>query len=312
MAVDRLAPGVAAQVDTQRYHFIDYVMQAYLGAVGLIVLLFHGNLIDGWPWLVAAHAAGMFGVHSLIRTHAARPSARVLGFLRVFYPLIAVTLLYRETGLVNPLITGTYHDGLFVALEDWIFGLQPVVRFMETFPSRFFAELFYLAYFSYYLLIPAVGIALYIRVREQVFHYVSVVSFVFYVCYLAFIVFPVLGPTAIQLPGYAELVGFAYVIPPVPPSVESAVFYKVMTVIHGNYQVIGAAFPSSHVAVSAVAAYFSWRYLRRVRYLIAIDVLLLTLATVYCRYHYAVDAMGGLITAAILIPIGEWLYRRSL
>jgi membrane-associated phospholipid phosphatase len=29
---------------------------------------------------------------------------------------------------------------------------------------------------------------------------------------------------------------------------------------------------------------------------------------VYCRYHYAVDVLAGLVAAAVLIPIGNWLY----
>jgi membrane-associated phospholipid phosphatase len=306
----RAVSDAVPKIDTRRYTFIDYAMQAYLGIVGLLVLFLHGDRIDQWQLVVAAHAAGMIGIHVLISVYAAHPHIRVLDFLRISYPLVLVSVLYRETGLVNQLITGTYHDGVFVALEEQIFGFQPVVRFMETLPSRIVAEVLYMAYFSYYLLVATIGIALYIKDRQQVFHYVSVVSFVFYACYLIFVVFPVLGPTAIQLPGYAELVGFSYDIQPVPPTVESAAFYKLMTLIHGNYQVIGAAFPSSHVAVSVTAAYFAWRYLRRVRYLIAFDVSLLALATVYCRYHYAVDVIGGLITVAILIPLGEWLYRR--
>ena len=312
MATDLRQPvtEAAPEVMARGYTFIDYVVQAYLGLVGLIVLFFHGDGLDGWLLLVGAHAAGMIGTHLLVSAYARHPHHRVLGLLRTFYAFLIVTVLYRETGILNQLITGTYHDGLFVALEERVFGFHPVVRFMETFPSRIVAEVLYMAYFSYYVLVLAVGAALYIKNRQQIFHYVSIVSFVFYVCYFMFTLFPVLGPTAIQLPGYAEQIGFSYDIPPVPATVAAAFFYKLMTVLHGKYQVIGAAFPSSHVAVSVVAAYFVWRYLPRIRYLIAIDVFLLTLATVYCRYHYAVDAIGGLIAAAILIPLGEWLYRR--
>ena len=292
------------------YTFIDYLMQGYLGFVGLIALLLHGDRFEQWPLIVGGHAVSMLAIHFLIRLYAAYPKNRILDFLRTLYPLIAVAVLYRETGMVNQLITGTFHDGFFVALEQRVFGFQPVVRFMETMPARVVAEVLYFAYFSYYSLVVLVGIVLYVKDRREVFHYISVVSFVFYSCYLVFIIFPVLGPTAIQLPGYAEQVGFSYDIPPIPASVSSAWFYRLMKVIHGEYQVIGAAFPSSHVAVSTVAAYFAWLYLRRVRYLIALDVFLLALATVYCRYHYAVDSIAGILVAAALIPIGNRLFQR--
>jgi membrane-associated phospholipid phosphatase len=32
------------------------------------------------------------------------------------------------------------------------------------------------------------------------------------------------------------------------------------------------------------------------------------MATIYCRYHYAVDVIAGGLTAAVLIPIGNRLY----
>jgi membrane-associated phospholipid phosphatase len=47
-----------------------------------------------------------------------------------------------------------------------------------------------------------------------------------------------------------------------------------------------------------------------VRYLILIATVALIIATVYCRYHYAVDVFAGAATAGVLVPLGEWLYRR--
>lgn len=37
---------------------------------------------------------------------------------------------------------------------------------------------------------------------------------------------------------------------------------------------------------------------------------LLCLATIYCRYHYVIDVLAGLLTVAVVIPIGNWLYWR--
>jgi membrane-associated phospholipid phosphatase len=39
-------------------------------------------------------------------------------------------------------------------------------------------------------------------------------------------------------------------------------------------------------------------------------VILLCVATVYCRYHYVADIVAGALAAAVLIPIGNRLYFR--
>jgi membrane-associated phospholipid phosphatase len=74
------------------------------------------------------------------------------------------------------------------------------------------------------------------------------------------------------------------------------------------FEAPGAAFPSSHVAVALCTVFFSFRYLRPIRYLHLAVAVLLCLATVYCRYHYVVDVLAGLLTAAMVIPLGNWLY----
>jgi membrane-associated phospholipid phosphatase len=184
---------------------------------------------------------------------------------------------------------------------------------MEWLPYRAVAELLYAAYFTYYLMIAGVGLALFLRNREQFFHYVSVISFVFYVCYLTYIVMPVMGPRAFDrdpaeyaLPAEVQPAR----VPPVPDAVKSAVFYRIMGFIYRNFEAPGAAFPSSHVAVALATVWFSFRYLRRIRRLHLADVILLCISTVYCRYHYVVDVAAGAVTAVALVPLGDYLYRR--
>jgi membrane-associated phospholipid phosphatase len=54
--------------------------------------------------------------------------------------------------------------------------------------------------------------------------------------------------------------------------------------------------------------YFSFRYLRPIRYIHLTVAILLCLSTVYCRYHFVVDVLAGMVTAAVLVPTGNWLY----
>jgi membrane-associated phospholipid phosphatase len=65
----------------------------------------------------------------------------------------------------------------------------------------------------------------------------------------------------------------------------------------------GAAFPSSHVAASVVATGMALRYWRPVGLLLMPFTGGLILAVVYGQFHYAVDALAGLVVAALMVGI---------
>jgi membrane-associated phospholipid phosphatase len=93
-----------------------------------------------------------------------------------------------------------------------------------------------------------------------------------------------------------------------PEAVQGGVFFRLMRWVYRVFEAPGSAIPSSHVAVALCTVYFSFRYLRRIRYVHLAVAVLLCLSTVYCRYHYVIDVLTGLVTAAVLIPAGNWLY----
>jgi membrane-associated phospholipid phosphatase len=296
----------------KNYTFVDYATQAYLALVGLLILFFHNDTVPGWPRLLGAHAVGLVLVHGLIQAHARSKTTWLLDFVRHFYPVLLYTALFCETGLLNRMFCKDYLDPIVARWEQALFGCQPSVLFMQKLPWLAVSELFYASYFSYYIMIAGVGIALFLRSRQQFFHYVSVVSFLFYVCYLIYIFLPVIGSRAFfhQVEGYAlpaETQQLA-VTDAYPEAVQAGVFFRIMRWVYRVFEAPGAALPSSHVAVALCTVFFSFRYLRRIRYLHLAVALLLCLSTVYCRYHYVVDALAGLAAAALLIPTGNWLY----
>jgi membrane-associated phospholipid phosphatase len=185
---------------------------------------------------------------------------------------------------------------------------------MAKLPFLAVSELFYASYFSYYVMLGGVGLALFVRNRQQFFHYVSVVSFVFYICYAIYIFVPVIGPRVFfreianySLPYDVQQLAASDVY---PEAIKAGVFYRVMALIYALFEAPGAALPSSHVAIAITTVFFSFRYLRPIRYLHLGVVLLLCLSTIYCRYHYALDVVAGAATAAILIPLANRCYTR--
>jgi membrane-associated phospholipid phosphatase len=297
----------------KHYAFIDYATQGYLAIVGLLILVFHGTAVPLWPWLVGAHALGMVLVNWLIQAHARQTANKTVDFLRHFYPVLLYTGFFRETGELNQMFASGFLDPAFIRMDEIIFGFQPSLTFMQSLPYWPVSEIFYASYFSYYVMITGVGLALYLRNRRQFFHYLSVASFVFYICYFTYLFTPVTGPRVFfrVIDGY-ELPPEARpeLVPEFPAAVQAGPFFRLMAWIYDNFEASGAAFPSSHVAVAITTLWFSFRYLPRIRIAHLIMVVLLCLSTVYCRYHYVVDVAAGILTAAVLVPLGNWFYFR--
>jgi membrane-associated phospholipid phosphatase len=296
------------------YSFVDYATQGYNLVVALLIAGFHNITVRHWPWLLASHAALAIVVHGLVRLRGCSPTGSISGFVSHFYPVLLYAFFFWETGEINRMFTTEYLDPVAIRWEQALFGWQPSVQLMEKLPYGPISELFYAAYFSYYIMIGGVGLALFWRDRGQFFHFVSVVSFVFYICYLIYIFLPIIGPRVFfhEIGGYAlpaEVQGLA-TSDTYPPQVQSGLFFHLMAIIYRVFESPGAAMPSSHVAVALCTVFFSFRYLRGIRWFHLIVAELLCVATVYCRYHYVLDVLGGLLVAAILIPLANRLYFR--
>jgi len=293
------------------YSFVDYATQGYLAIVALLILFFHGTTVPYWPALLIAHLVLLSLIHLIIQRNDRGACGLGLRFLRHFYPVLLYAGLFAETGVLDQMFIQGFLDPIVIGWDQDLFGCQPSLVLMQKMPFLLVSEMFYAAYFSYYLMIGGIGLALYLRNRRAFFHYVSVVSFVFYVCYLIYIFVPVIGPPVFFRTdlGYRLQPELQSLVPAegFPQAVQAGPFYKLMKWIYRVFEAPGAAIPSSHVAIALCTVYFSFRYLRSIRWPHLVLALLLCGATVYCRYHYVVDVLAGIATAALLIPIGNWL-----
>ena len=296
----------------KQYRLVDWATQGYLGLIALLTLLFHDDSVPFWSLLVLAHGLGMVLAHLLILAATRWPEQRVIGFFRSFYPMMLYTGFYRETEFLNQMFVNGYLDETFIHLEHRLFGFQPSIAFMEWLPYRWTAELFYGAYFSYYLMIVGVGLALFFQNRKHFAHYLTVVSILFYLCYLTYVFLPVCGPRVffenfphLGLPPEIRAMGLAH---PMPETVANGFFPSIILLIYRHLEAAGAAFPSSHVAVAVCTTWFSILYLPRIRILHVGVTALLCLSTVYCRYHYVVDVLAGLLMALAVAPLVNRLY----
>jgi membrane-associated phospholipid phosphatase len=73
----------------------------------------------------------------------------------------------------------------------------------------------------------------------------------------------------------------------------------------------GAAFPSSHVAVSVAATAAALREWRALGLTLVLPTTLLTLGSVYGQFHYAVDALAGVGVGLAVVAGTRLVWRRG-
>ncbi len=118
----------------------------------------------------------------------------------------------------------------------------------------------------------------------------------FVVCYLVFVLYPVAGPN------YT----FEHPTGPVRDVWSARLVYGVLA----GGSSFGAAFPSSHVGASVAATVVLWRVWKPVGVGFTLPLILLTVGTVYCQMHYAIDAtaglMVGLVATVVAVRVEKW------
>ena len=247
-------------------------------------------------FLVAPPPAGgvivaLYAVLAVIALSAPRLRRRAgaASFVAEFYPLIATVFLYSAIGAVNT-ARGVAHDATVQHWEQALFGGQPSREWIRAAPHAWLSNAMHAGYLSYYFILAGAPLALWATGRKDGARRVTLALMAtFYVCYAVFSIFPVAGPR--------------YVFPAADNAATEAVLARATQRLLDGGAAWGTAFPSSHVAVSLVAAGAAAREWRRLGAVLLPAAGVLALGTVYGQLHYAVDAVAGAIVAAAALAI---------
>jgi membrane-associated phospholipid phosphatase len=273
-------------VQAKRLALATDLLTAAYGAVLLgFVLLFRHRIAHFQAH--AAFDAAMIAAVSIF--HSLRQRGGLLGALSLLYPILLYTPYYVQTGLLNRTLLPTFLDPWFLRADELLFGEFPGFYLNRLWAGRLADEFFHFFYLTYYFAIPTVAVLLYLRKPPLLPAFVCQVSALFYACYLTYVLLPVEGPLRLRAvffrgPGFTRsVVDFLFAAAEKP----------------------GAAFPSSHVAVALVVAWWGAEAFPRLRWPFAVQASLLSVATVYCAFHYAVDVIAGALLGAAAV----WLWK---
>ena len=274
------------------------------------ITLIYASIIDcfiiyGWSRIehplrqILLHFSIIILILGLTYLHGKFPKSKLVFFLRLSYPLVLYGYFFESVSHLNLLIFHDYIDGFFQKIDFSIFGYQPTLYWGTHFDTFFLQELFHFSYFSYYLMFLILTITLFVKRKyEDLGKFIFTLSFVFYICFLTYVILPVIGgrfyPEAMEL----------------TKTLRYGIFTKIMAEIYIHSPHLGGAFPSSHVAIALVLMLSALKYEKKLGFVFIPITLLLSIATVYCHYHYFTDVLGGILYVIIFYPLSFKLYSK--
>ena len=238
----------------------------------------------------------LIGLLPLFFKYANQSPRLLIRFFRLFYVQLFYILFFGECIVLSQLFFGSRSlDAFFFRAEQFIFHSQPAQLFYLLLPEHpLVTELFFFSYFFYYALI-CVGLwLLFFRGRrDDAAHGLAVITCGFVIFYIFYTFFPVQGPKY-YIP---ELRALWY------DNFNGYLFTHIMKGMFKNMNLAGAAFPSSHVAMSLIALILNWRYNRRLAVWLIPPTLTLMASTVYIYAHYLIDVPAGILAGLLLIRV---------
>jgi membrane-associated phospholipid phosphatase len=262
------------------------VTVVYLAATAALIVLW-GRAIPWWPAIVTAHVALCFVLMSLgRRTPLTRPLTVVLDW----HPLVLFPVLYKEVQLLAAAIGDWRLTAVVSAADERLFGGQPSLYLSQWLSVVALSEYLHFCYLAYLLLIPGVAAYWYLTKQRAAFHELMLLlAIVMFGSYFVFILWPV------DSPFYRfDLLG---------PPLSGHVFFDLVHFVSSRGGARGGAFPSAHAAGAVVLWLVAFRHQRRLAILLTPIIAGLLLATVYGRFHYALDTIAGVGLAFAVMAV---------
>ena len=297
---------------TARLHAADVLIIGFLLLLSAVNLAFR---VPGW-WLMVLINCAVIAAICLLGWARHATGSRLLAAVHDWHVAPTVFFTFKELYfIIRPLHGGRDYDSVLIAADRWIFGVDPT-RWLTQFSAPWLTEILQIAYTLFYVFFIVVGWELYRRERKDEFHlFMFTCVYGFFLSYLGYFLLPAVGPRFTlhdfgaldrDLPGVLltpylrRFVNFGGSVPMGVPNAEAIA------------ETQRDVFPSGHTMMTLVVIALSLRFRIRLRYAVLGTGILLIIATVYERYHYVVDLLGGGAFMLLCMLTAGPLYRACM
>jgi membrane-associated phospholipid phosphatase len=265
----------------------------FLSFLTLVTALFYRKITDPLL-LITFYVSLIFLQILLIRTNN---RGNLLKFTYdLLFPTACILLVFDSLERLIHCINPRDIDPLLIKLDYLLFNGYPTVMF-ENIMTPLLTDILQTAYSSYYFLPVTLGIVLKAKGDDKAFdRSLFLIMLCFYLSYIGYILMPAIGPRfTMNHLQHRDLEGLFIAAP----------IQEFLNRLEG---VKRDAFPSGHTAIALTVVYLAWRFEKKLFAVFLPVTLTLIVSTVYCRYHYVVDVIGGMTLTLITIVLGEKYY----
>ena len=279
----------------------------------LFLSLLFAAKIHEWGYLVVINIFSTLVITVL--AYSSKKNA-ALRFMHDWYPVPVIFLIFKEVYVVIQSLGLHDLDATLISIDRAIFHVDPTV-WLSQFTTPFLTELLQLAYVSYYFLMITLGVEVLLKRERRDFSFVIfTITYGFYLSYLGYLAFPAVGPRFTlhsfgsldhELPGLfltEPLRNFINAGESIPRDAVNPIALAQRD-----------AFPSGHAQMTLIVMFLAYQFRLRSRWPLYIMGTLLIISTVYLRYHYVVDLLGGALFMVFTVwsapKIFAWWERRT-
>ncbi len=260
----------------------------------LIVLSWKYGGAAGGSDVVLGTAIGAFLLTFMLAAISGIKGFTVLKVARNWIPIPILLMVYGNLGGMIHCINPNDADPALKRIDDIIFlGTNPTL-WMEQWIRPWFSEIMHYCYPLYYPFLFVLPMMLYLSGEYRFFRNLLVsVMIGFYIGYIGYLLFPAIGPRYYMAPLFTvDVKGLTML---------SERVYQTLSAVEPTRH---GAFPSLHLAATAINTTYAWKYMRRLFwFLLPVNISIL-MAILYLRHHYMVDVIAGLVLAAFCVWVG--------
>ena len=297
---------------------VEWVIMGYLLLTLLLIFFTYTKMQNPEPLLwgrfrIVMMTLAMWAVYRMY-------PCRFTHFCRIGAQMLLLPWWYPDTYELNRIFPNLDH--LFAGYEQQLFGCQPALLFSQAVSHPVFSELMHLGYASYFPLIALITLFYFFCRYQEFDRTVFIILSSFFIYYVIFIFLPVTGPQYYYLAAGPENIAQG-IFPNVhdyfathdealtTPGYSNGFFYQCVASAHETGERPTAAFPSSHVGITTILMILAWRTRNRYLFYGMLPLfMLMCLATVYIQAHYAIDVIGGWISALVIYGFLHFFWRK--